>query len=119
MEDMFCYQCEQAAQGTGCSKIGVCGKEPDVAKLQDLLVYAAKGISMYANRARKLGAQDKEVDVFVVEALGPDPEQDVQRRLGVLRKLFRQIPGVVSGCELHIFAFGSAVFLDPLLRFVA
>ena len=42
---MFCYQCEQTAKGEGCTKIGVCGKQPEVAALQDLLVYALKGLS--------------------------------------------------------------------------
>jgi len=47
----------------------VCGKDPTTAALQDLLLHAAKGISMYAHRARRLGAKDREVDVFVLEAL--------------------------------------------------
>ena len=42
---MFCYQCEQTAKGTGCTVKGVCGKSPDTAALQDLLVHAAEGIS--------------------------------------------------------------------------
>ncbi|OQA29513.1 MAG: Hydroxylamine reductase [Verrucomicrobia bacterium ADurb.Bin345] len=66
---MLCYQCEQTAKGTGCTAFGVCGKDPDTAALQDLLVHAAKGIAMYAHRARPLGAADRAVDVFVVEAL--------------------------------------------------
>jgi len=66
---MFCYQCEQAAKGTGCTQRGVCGKEPEVAGLQDLLVHAAKGISQYAHRAVALGARDAAVDRFVIEAL--------------------------------------------------
>jgi len=66
---MFCYQCEQTAKGTGCTVRGVCGKDPETAALQDLLVHAAKGIAMYAHRATRLGAQDRGVDVFVVEAL--------------------------------------------------
>ena len=66
---MFCYQCEQTAKGTGCTAFGVCGKDPESATLQDLLVHAAKGVSMYAHRARQLGASDGEVDVFVIEAL--------------------------------------------------
>lgn len=69
MSNMFCYQCEQTALGTGCTKAGVCGKDADVAALQDLLLYAVKGISMYAARARELGAADREVDVFTIEAL--------------------------------------------------
>ncbi len=53
---MFCYQCEQTAKGEGCTKIGVCGKEPDVATLQDLLIYALKGLSLYAVEGRKWGS---------------------------------------------------------------
>ena len=66
---MFCYQCEQTAKGTGCTVQGVCGKDDTTAALQDLLLYAAKGISMYAHRAGQLGARDRAVDVFVIEAL--------------------------------------------------
>jgi hydroxylamine reductase len=46
---MFCYQCEQAANGKGCTKIGICGKDPQVSALQDLLIYSLKGLSLYAN----------------------------------------------------------------------
>lgn len=66
---MFCYQCEQTAKGTGCTVMGVCGKSAEVSDLQDLLIHAAKGVSMYAHRARLLGAVDREIDRFVVEAL--------------------------------------------------
>ena len=44
---MFCYQCEQTAGGKGCTKLGVCGKTPEVANLQDLLLFQCKGISCY------------------------------------------------------------------------
>ncbi len=66
---MYCYQCEQTAQGTGCTKFGVCGKDPTTAALQDLLVYAAKGVSMFAHRAAKLGAADLKIDRAVMEYL--------------------------------------------------
>jgi hydroxylamine reductase len=66
---MFCYQCEQTAHGRGCDVLGICGKTPEVAALQDLLVHASKGVAMYAHRARQLGAVDHEVDVFIIEAL--------------------------------------------------
>jgi len=66
---MFCYQCEQTAKGTGCTVMGVCGKDPVTAALQDLLIHAAKGVSMYAHRARRHGVTDRESDLFVVEAL--------------------------------------------------
>ena len=67
--DMFCFQCEQTAKGTGCTVQGVCGKRPETASLQDLLVHAVKGIAMYAHRAGKLGLRDHEIDVFIIEAL--------------------------------------------------
>lgn len=66
---MFCYQCEQTAGGTGCTNFGVCGKDPETAALQDLLVYATEGISMYAKRARNLGAKEREIDTFILKAL--------------------------------------------------
>jgi hydroxylamine reductase len=66
---MFCYQCEQTAKGEGCTKMGVCGKEPEVAILQDLLVYALKGLSLYAIEGRKVGVKDRAANVFTVEAL--------------------------------------------------
>ena len=66
---MYCYQCEQTAKGTGCDRFGVCGKDPETAAMQDLLVYTAKGVSMWAHRARSLGAATPEADVFVTEAL--------------------------------------------------
>jgi hydroxylamine reductase len=66
---MFCYQCEQTAKGTGCTASGVCGKDPETAALQDLLVYAVKDISRYAHRAGEMGMRDRRVDVFTVRAL--------------------------------------------------
>jgi len=66
---MFCYQCEQTAKGTGCTSFGVCGKDPETAALQDLLVYAVQGIAMFGKRARDLGVKDREIDVFLLEAL--------------------------------------------------
>lgn len=66
---MFCYQCEQTAGGTGCTRSGVCGKNEDVAGLQDTLLIALKGIAAYAYHARELGAVDEEVDAFFAEGL--------------------------------------------------
>jgi hydroxylamine reductase len=65
---MFCYQCEQTAKGEGCTKIGVCGKEPDVAALQDLLVYAVKGLAQFAVEGRTVGVNEREINVFTVQA---------------------------------------------------
>ena len=65
---MFCYQCEQTAKGTGCTIQGVCGKSPEVAALQDLLLYALMGLSQVAVEGRKVGVSDHEVNVFTVKA---------------------------------------------------
>ena len=66
---MFCYQCEQTAFGTGCRTVGVCGKTPEVASLQDLLLEATKGVAQWAHGAAGLGAQDATVNGFVLDAL--------------------------------------------------
>jgi len=66
---MFCFQCEQTAKGEGCTKIGVCGKRPEVAALQDLLVYSIKGLSQVALEGLKKGVRDPEADRFVCEGL--------------------------------------------------
>jgi hydroxylamine reductase len=63
--DMFCYQCSQTARGTGCTVKGVCGKVPTVARLQDNLLFAIKGICAYLYHARELGYSDDEVDAFL------------------------------------------------------
>ncbi len=67
---MFCYQCEQTAGGKGCTKLGVCGKTPEIANLQDLLIYQLKGISCYAKAIMEQGKTiDKEVVGFVENGL--------------------------------------------------
>lgn len=52
---MFCYQCQETAGCAGCTVSGVCGKKPDVALMQDLLIYVTKGISAVAQQLRKEG----------------------------------------------------------------
>jgi hydroxylamine reductase len=66
---MFCYQCEQTARGKGCTVKGVCGKDAKTAALQDALLYAVKGLAMYAKRAAGLGASDEAIDRFAVKAV--------------------------------------------------
>ncbi len=65
---MFCYQCEQAAKGEGCTVLGVCGKNAEVAALQDLLIYSIQGLSQIAVEGRKVGISDGEVNIFTCEA---------------------------------------------------
>lgn len=52
---MFCYQCQETARGTGCTMVGVCGKKPDVAGMQDLLLYVTKGLSCVTTKLREEG----------------------------------------------------------------
>jgi hydroxylamine reductase len=65
---MFCYQCEQTAKGTGCEVQGVCGKQPEVAALQDLLLYSLMGLSQVAVEGRKVGVTDPDTNLFTVKA---------------------------------------------------
>lgn len=69
MHHMYCYQCEQTSQGTGCTTIGVCGKEPGTTKLQDMMVHICKGISQYEHRLNKMGKTNDAADRTVLEAL--------------------------------------------------
>lgn len=67
---MFCYQCEQTAGGKGCTKLGVCGKTPEVAALQDLLIFQIKGISCYAKEIIEQGKNlDKDIVSFIENSL--------------------------------------------------
>jgi hydroxylamine reductase len=67
VQEMFCFQCEQTAGGKGCTKVGVCGKTPEIAAMQDLLIYQLKGISIYANEIIKKGEVIDETIVSFVE----------------------------------------------------
>ncbi|AKG36716.1 hydroxylamine reductase [Paenibacillus durus] len=69
MSSMFCFQCQEAAKGTGCTIQGVCGKTSDVANLQDLLLYTVKGISIYSVKARELGVTDSASEQFIIKSL--------------------------------------------------
>ena len=106
---MFCYQCERAANGTGCTTTGACGKTPDVSDLQDLLVYSLQGLSVVALEGRKAGVTDREVDEYTVDALFStatnvnfDPDffvscikRGVELRDGLVKKL--QAAGIKTG----------------------
>ena len=54
---MFCFQCQETAGCTGCTKFGVCGKSPDLARMQDLLIYTTKGLSQVTTRLREEGKE--------------------------------------------------------------
>jgi hydroxylamine reductase len=90
---MFCFQCEQTAKGEGCTKLGVCGKQPEVAALQDLQIHALKGLSRIAVEGRSLGVDDRKLNRFVCKALFStltnvdfDPERFVQQIRETVRR---------------------------------
>lgn len=104
---MFCYQCQETAGGKGCTVCGVCGKKPDVAAMQDLLIYVTKGLSCVADRLRREGQRvGKEVNHLVTMNLfvtitnaNFDRQAIIERireTLDVKRKLLNQA-GDVSG----------------------
>ncbi len=68
-QTMYCNQCEQTAKGIACTTIGVCGKNEEVADIEDLLIYALCGMSLFANEARQKGIVDEDMDRFTMEAV--------------------------------------------------
>jgi hydroxylamine reductase len=66
---MYCNQCEQTAKGIACTNAGVCGKSGELADIEDVLIYALCGLSLYADEARKRGIVDAALDRFTMEAV--------------------------------------------------
>jgi hydroxylamine reductase len=66
---MFCFQCQETAKNSGGTVKGVCGKPEDTANLQDLLIYALRGIAVYGEKSKELGISNKENGLFVAQAL--------------------------------------------------
>ena len=99
--DMFCFQCEQTYMGSGCIGVGQCGKDPESAALQDLIVHACKGLAQYAHRAAVLGADvPAEAQSFTLMALFStltnvnfDPERlgGIADELAVMRDRMRDL----------------------------
>ncbi|MCE9473343.1 hydroxylamine reductase [Bacteroides fragilis] len=67
--NMFCFQCQETAKGTGCILSGVCGKTPEVANMQDLLLFVVRGIAVYNQALRKDGRSSARADKFIFDAL--------------------------------------------------
>jgi hydroxylamine reductase len=67
--NMFCYQCEETMNGTGCTKNGVCGKKGEVADLQDDLIFVLKSIAFYNSKARANNLNDAKTDEFILDGL--------------------------------------------------
>lgn len=125
---MFCYQCEQTAKGIACTTIGVCGKKPEVAALQDLLIHALQGLSLYAVEGRKVGVTDPEVNHFTCEAMFStltnvnfDPDRFVtliQRAVDLRERLKAKIQaaGGKTGFEEAAARFTPADTVEGLLE---
>ena len=108
---MFCYQCEQTAGGKGCTKMGVCGKTPEVAALQDLLIYQIKGISCYAKELVEKGENvDKDIVSFVENCLfttltnvnfDADVHVELLRRSQEIKEQLRSKVGCIKNTTEH------------------
>ncbi|MBU4318998.1 MAG: hydroxylamine reductase [Proteobacteria bacterium] len=116
---MFCNQCEQTVKGQGCTKIGVCGKQGDVAALQDLLLYAVKGLAVTAKEARKAGIKEDSINAFISKAVfstltnvnfDPDRFAALIKNCVVLRE---ELKGKLSKAGVSAMAFsqGPAAFV--------
>ncbi|MDD3269837.1 MAG: hydroxylamine reductase, partial [Syntrophomonadaceae bacterium] len=96
---MYCNQCEQTSKGVACTVTGVCGKKPEVAALQDILLHALKDLAVYATTARQQALADRDVDRFMAEALfatltnvnfDPEALYDMVKTSAGLREKLRQ-----------------------------
>ncbi len=113
---MFCYQCEQAAKGEGCTKIGVCGKQPDVAALHDLVIWSLRGLALVAVEARKAGVATREADELTVRALFStltnvnfDPEYFER----LIQDIIREREGLKARLAGKRFEHGPAAYNPP------
>jgi len=111
-KSMFCYQCEQTAKGQGCTIGGVCGKTPEVSALQDLLVYALRGLALYAVEANKKGIHIDGLGPFTAEALFStltnvnfDPERfpALINRAAACREELKQKTGALFSADAATF----------------
>lgn len=99
---MFCYQCEQTAKGSGCTQIGVCGKKESTAKLQDLILFAAKKLGFYHNELLKKGIKNSDIDHIILDALFTTVTNvnfDDDRLLGVLKDVITEKQKAKKACE--------------------
>ena len=108
---MFCYQCEQTANGKGCTRLGVCGKTPEIANLQDLLIFQLKGISCYGKVLIEKGQHiDKDIVRFVENCLfttltnvnfDADVHVSLLRESQQIKEKLREVVGEIKNHTLH------------------
>ena len=116
---MFCNQCEQTAKGIGCSVIGVCGKNEEVADLQDLLVYALQGLALYAQEGRRLGIVDDATDHFTYEAIFStltNVDFDPERFVALIKRTVELREAMKAKVAT---AGGNTAFSEPQATFIA
>jgi hydroxylamine reductase len=103
---MFCYQCEQTAGGKACTTFGVCGKNPEMGALQDLLVYMIRGLSQLSVSGRKVEIKDEQVDLFICKSafitltnVNFDPDMVIEyiKEIGKLRDILREKVRLAGG----------------------
>ena len=109
--EMFCYQCEQTANGKGCTRLGVCGKTPEIANLQDLLIFQLKGISCYGKVIIEKGQHiDKDIVRFVENCLfttltnvnfDADVHVSLLRESQQIKEKLREVVGEIKNHTLH------------------
>lgn len=114
---MFCYQCQEAAKGTGCDVAGVCGKTPEVANLQDLLIYTVKGISEIVVKGKLDVKGLGDVNEMVLDSLFKtitnanfDPEsitEQIKKNIGVRDELAKKVNVPLSDAATFTVDFGA------------
>lgn len=124
---MFCFQCQEAAQQTGCTIQGMCGKTPEVANLQDLLMFVVKGVAIYGARAHQAGLNTAVVDKLVFDGLfmtitNANFDSDrfvakISEAFGVRESVRLQL--VAAGIDLAEVTFEGAVWTDSAGGFEA
>lgn len=115
---MFCYQCEQTAGCSGCTVHGACGKDPETAALQDLVVYATQGLAQYGQKALELGFRDKTADITMIESLFTTVTNvnfDAQNVAEVAKKTFAVRDNLKAQCEAKS---GTTITLGGPAEFV-
>ncbi|AOT69016.1 hydroxylamine reductase [Geosporobacter ferrireducens] len=105
--NMFCFQCEQTLGGKGCTRHGICGKSPEVAGLQDLLIHMLRGVGFYGQKALEKGRKiDQDTNKFVIDAIFStltnvnfDPERFVQyiEKAAEIKAYMKELAGEIDG----------------------
>lgn len=100
--EMFCYQCQETAKGTGCTLRGVCGKLPETSARMDLLLYATRGVAILNEKLREAGAAQRDASHQVIDALFTtitNANFDNDSLDGFIRRAFQMKRDLKAKCE--------------------